>query len=503
MHRFVVSIVITLVVGLAVSAEGKTIHVKVGGTGDGSSWVHAYGSLQDALDNAEPNDDIWLAEGTYIPTQLYDPCDPRSATFQMKNGVGIYGGFSAVGDPNWESRDWEKYETVLSGDLLGNDVEVSDPCDLLGELSRSENCYHVFYHPEGINLDPNTVFDGFTVTGGNANEGEYWPDPGSIGGGMYNYESSPTVTNCTFINNSAVGRGGGICNWTGSNNTLINCTFASNWASSGGGMHDGGSNTIVTDCIFRDNSAKGGGGMSNRYNPTVRDSIFIGNSANTGGGMINYDFAKVTNCKFIGNSAFGDGGGMYNDCCGPSVTNCTFIGNSAYYGGGISAFFDWSTTMTNCTFVGNSARSGGGIHIDTDTYLTAAINCIFWENTATYKPQIWGSVAVTYSDIQGGYSGTGNINTAPLFIDPKGPDNIPGTEDDNLHLLPYSPCIDAGDPTGDYTNQTDIDGQDRVLYDNVDIGADEVFPIAGDIDQDGDVDFNDYAYFSGHWLKGK
>jgi hypothetical protein len=66
-----------------------------------------------------------------------------------------------------------------------------------------------------------------------------------------------------------------------------------------------------------------------------------------------------------------------------------------------------------------------------------------------------------------------------------------------------SASSDAGDPAGDYTNQTDIDGEQRVLYDNVDIGADEVFPIAGDIDQDGDVDFDDFAYFTGHWLKGK
>ena len=67
----------------------------------------------------------------------------------------------------------------------------------------------------------------------------------------------------------------------------------------------------------------------------------------------------------------------------------------------------------------------------------------------------------------------------------------------------HSPCIDAGDPAGDYTDQTDIDGQQRVLYDRVDMGVDEVFPIAGDIDMDGDVDFDDFAYFSMHWLKGK
>ncbi len=125
-------------------------------------------------------------------------------------------------------------------------------------------------------------------------------------------------------------------------------------------------------------------------------------------------------------------------------------------------------------------------------------NSILWDG----GDEIWNNdlsdFTIAFSNVQDLYG-----STDPLFIDPNGPDNIPGTEDDNLHLLPYSPCIDAGDPTGDYTNQTDIDGQQRVLYDRVDIGADEVFPIAGDIDQDGDVDFRDYAYFCGHWLKGK
>ena len=130
-------------------------------------------------------------------------------------------------------------------------------------------------------------------------------------------------------------------------------------------------------------------------------------------------------------------------------------------------------------------------------------NCIFWDNSSEIYNEDYSKPTVTYSNIMGGYSGIGNINTDPLFVDADGPDDILGTEDDNLHLLPYSPCIDAGDPAGDYTDQTDIDGQQRVMYGRVDMGVDEVFPIAGDIDEDGDIDLVDFSYFCGHWLKGK
>ncbi|HIJ54415.1 MAG TPA: hypothetical protein HPP66_14890, partial [Planctomycetes bacterium] len=90
----------------------------------------------------------------------------------------------------------------------------------------------------------------------------------------------------------------------------------------------------------------------------------------------------------------------------------------------------------------------------------------------------------------------------PLFVDANGPDGIAGTEDDNVHLRGYSPCINAGDPGGDYSGQVDVDGQPRVAYGRVDMGADEVFPAAGDFEPDGDVDFADFAIFAGNWLLG-
>ena len=91
-------------------AFGDNIYVKVGGTGDGSSWATAYGDLQIALDDADPNDDIWVAEGKYTPGT------ERWETFMMKEGVGLYGSFPATGDPGWDKRDPNTYKTILSAE---------------------------------------------------------------------------------------------------------------------------------------------------------------------------------------------------------------------------------------------------------------------------------------------------------------------------------------------------------------------------------------------------
>ena len=99
-----------------------TIYVKSGSSGDGSSWANAYGDLQDALDDADPNDEIWVAAGTYKPTSDYGlDIGDRGKHFRMKNRVAIYGGFPNTGDPGMEDRDPNNYETILSGDLTGND----------------------------------------------------------------------------------------------------------------------------------------------------------------------------------------------------------------------------------------------------------------------------------------------------------------------------------------------------------------------------------------------
>ena len=363
------------------------VNANAGSGGDGQSWATAYDTLQVGINAADPCDDIWVAAGTYYP----DPCglpDAREASFQMVNGVGIYGGFAPTGSPIWQDRDPHTHVTILSGDIgtAGNDTD---------------NCYHVFYHPNGTDLDSTAVLNGVTITRGNASGQSY---PHYHGGGMCNYASSPTLTNCTFSENSADYDGGAMLNSASS--------------------------------------------------PTLTD------------------------CTFIGNSADVEGGGLCNYSGSPMLTNCVFSGNSADYGAGMCNSSS-SSMLTNCTFSRNSAGDCGGGMFNYNSSPTLT-NCILWGNTATESPQIssYGSStpAVTYCCVEGGHSGTDNISSDPLFIDPNGIDNTPGTTDDNLRLQADSLCIDAGDNTP-VTETTDLDGNPRITdgdgngTQTVDIGA--------------------------------
>ena len=490
------------------------------GNNDGTSWEDAFTDLQDGLDMAIANDQIWVAEGTYYPTKEVGGTGSRYQTFQMINGVAIYGGFPDSGDPTWLDRDPNVYGTILSGNI----GTVGDPND---------NCYHIFYHPLGANLDTTAILDGFNITDGNA-DGSY---PHNYGGGIYNcYYSNPTVTDCTFSGNSAEEHGGGMynrvsssptvtgCTFSGnsadggggmynyynSSPTVTNCTFSGNSADSGGGMcNDEYSKPMVTNCSFSSNSAEYGGGMRNDSNssPAVTNCTFSDNSAQYGGGMDNDEDSDptVTNCSFSGNEAVSGGGGMLNgEGSKPMITNCTFSGNSADHHGGGMYNSEGDPTVTNCTFSGNSAENFGGGMCNSDYSDPKVTNCILWDNTAPSGPQIYtsgtSSATVTYSDVQEGFTLGSNIDADPLFVDADGVDNIFGTEDDNLHLKSYSPCINKGRPFGFYSGQVDMDGEPRVLYDRVDMGADEVYPIAGDFEPDEDVDAADLAFFINRWL---
>ena len=460
------------------------------GGGNGQTWVTAYRYLQDALYKPPTSgDEIWVAEGTYKPdanTANPSGTGVREATFQLINGVSIYGGF-AGGESSLDERDWQANETILSGDLKGDDD---------GFTNNSENSFHVV---KGSGTELNAVLDGFTITAGNAANGGGVVD--RYGGGMYNENCSPTVTNCTFSGNSAFNRGGGMYNYD-SEPTVTNCTFSSNSVINGGG---GGMDNVqyssptVTNCTFSGNSALYGGGIHNHWSSTtVTNCTFSENSANQrGGGMhsSNNSSPTVTNCTFSGNSANDDGGGMYNGPSNLTLTNCTFTGNTANNGGGM---YNWTcnTTLINCTLSQNAALhiSGGGGGINNYMSNPNLTNCILWGNTANVAPQIYdgdeSSTTITYSDVEGHSSGTGNINTDPLFIDADGDDDIVGTEDDNLRLSSGSPCIDAGDNTAVPAGvTTDLDGNPRFVDEPatkntgngtppiVDMGAYEYYPI--------------------------
>jgi len=427
----------------------KTIYVDddANGANDGSSWTDAYNYLQDALTAAYSGDEIWVAQGIYKPDQEagITPGD-REATFQLINGVTLKGGYAGFGEPDPNARDIQLYETILTGDLADNDVNVNEPCDLQTEPTRSENSYHVV---RSTGTDESAVLDGFTVTGGNAN-GPY-PEY-CHGGGMRNEYSSSTVSNCTFSANSG------------------NC-------SNSAGMVNEHSSPKVTNCTFIGNNRCG---IANWYNntPTLTNCTFIGN----GLGVANhYDSSStLRNCKFIGNrEGIESFGGI------TTLTNCIFSGNRR------ATFFDYSSSkpmLLNCTFSGNA----GVIGVDGGAIATLN-NCVLWGNERL-QYDYDGVLIMNYSCIQGGWPGDGNIDTDPCFVSPgywanvNDPNIIIEPNDPNAiwiegdyHLLQGSPCIDTGDPNYIVEpNETDLDGKPRVIGGRIDMGAYEL-PVPAEV----------------------
>ena len=262
---------------------------------------------------------------------------------------------------------------------------------------------------------------------------------------MFNYDySDPTVTNCTFNGNS-VDYGGGMCNWQYSTPTVTNCIFSGNVVDGmGGGMFNHSySEARISNCTFNDNSG----------------------NWDAGGGMCNWDYSTptVTNCIFSNNSARKRGGGMFNvSYSNPTITNCTFSGNSATeYGGGMYNSDDSTPAVTNCIFWGNIAPSGTEIY-----------------------DQI-SSATVTYSNVQGGWEGVGNIDTDPCFADPCTGD---------YHLRPVSPCIDAGDNNSIPADTADLDG-DGNTAEPIPLDLDgNPRTVDGDNDGNSVVDMGAYEY---------
>ena len=522
------------------------------GVNNGASWAQAYTELRDAMSIAATFPqvtEIRVAQGIYRPA---GPNGSREATFQLINGVIIQGSYAGFGEPDPDVRDVDLYETILSGDLYGNDIEVNDPCDLLNEPTRAENSYHVV---TGSGTDVNTILDGFTIIAGNANGRSYLEDPEDHGGGIYIYSGNPTVINCRFIGNSAE-RGGGMYNdeRAGEGNlTIMNCKFIANSAHRGGGMYNYKSKSILTNCAIISNSAKSlGGGICNVYSSiTLTNCIFSGNSASSGGGMCSSGGSpNVTNCIFTGNSAVYNGGGMANCVCSPIVSKCIFHGNSASITGGGIYNASSSPVLTNCTFSDNSAENGGGIHncedrgpgggdpsnptltnctfsgnsaenggaMSTDYGSPMVTNSILWDGDNEIWNNDGSTIAITYSDIWGGYAGTGNIDADPCFADPN---------NDNYHLKSQagrwdanegrwaiddvtSPCIDAGNPQNPIREESFPNGGiiNMGAYGGTAEASKSYFGepvcetiVAGDINGDCIVDWKDFAFMALHWLR--
>ena len=184
-------------------------------------------------------------------------------------------------------------------------------------------------------------------------------------------------------------------------------------------------------------AAQGAGVFCASSSPTIRDCRLVGNVAGTAGGALACAGANpsVEDCSFLENEA-PEGGAVHLSGSSPAFVNCELLSNGST-GSGAAVFSDAGSTPSfdSCSFTANEAGpSSGAIHGEGAGSLTS---CIVWGNAPGSFAGA-GSASVSYSDVEDGFPGPGNLDADPLFVDP-GSALLP--------LLPGSPCIDAGDPT--------------------------------------------------------
>ncbi|MDZ4746471.1 MAG: histidine phosphatase family protein [bacterium] len=418
-------ILVILVVFLAVQSSrgADTLHVRQGAIagGKGLSWATAFGSLYDALDAWKQGDEIWVAKGTY--TVLL------TEHFVFKNSMRIYGGFKGT-EILREHRDWLRFETILSADILGNDgnspVEASNPL----RLDNAQDIAFVGGNTDSI-VDSSTVIDGLQFKGVSTSVGS--------GSAMRITMGSPVVRNCTFQENVTQGAGAAVFVYGGGRPRFEYCAFVNNHGLHGAGIYvsdrvDSGSRgPIVAQCAFENNSVTGDGAGINLFNGRM----------------------DIVSSIFYHNVALGGGGAIYGDQMSRYlVYNSTFARNEGGSQRGWM-FEGYGADIVSCIFWHGADPIGALILRPENTFDTAAIHtqqCLV-QNDAMY----------------------GFYQIDPLFVDvenPKGVDGFWGTDDDGLRVEPNSICRDKGLVTS-YTNFTRIDaiGNPRVVGNKPDIGA--------------------------------
>ncbi|MEI6754988.1 MAG: T9SS type A sorting domain-containing protein [Paludibacter sp.] len=435
-------LLISLLLAAAWGMQAKTIYyVKQGATGTGTSWATASGNIQAMVNGATVGDEVWVAQGTYYPTQaVTNASDPRDRSFVMRAGISLYGGFAGTEtstaqrelvDPTKKDSIGYcefKYPTVLNGDIDNDDEWVYNATTYTWDVNYNrENAYHVVYYKPTEICETKFIFDGFTVKGGNTDGAAI-----TSGGGIYNsifnqsgiYYSKGIVQNCKVYYNASLAGGGGILNY----GEVVNCKVYNNKASCGGGIYsrsaitksDISNNTItntdtsyggggiyavvavIKNCLIHDNKSAGKGGGVLLSGGSVLDSSEIYNNITTivsynGGGGVNIgDNSTLSNSLIYSNRSSSFGGGVSYDGGRAILENCRIFNNySIYEGGGVQQMTGtFGERTTNCLIYNNVTENlnfdGSAVY---NWSLGSFVNCTVVNNkvNSTPKPQITGN----------------------------------------------------------------------------------------------------------------
>jgi hypothetical protein len=416
----------------------SVIYVKHDATGanNGLSWNNAFTSFHNALESSIAGDKIWVAYGKYYPESVHglvtmdDVADAeefnRYKHFRMKNGVEIYGGFAGT-ETELAQRDIDADETILSCDL----GEVDDEYD---------NCFHIFYHPAGLDLDNSAVVDGFSMEGGYADDVEPH-DAGSVmfndgsspvvrngwiywnysykGAVFYNKDNSMKVMDTTFVNNKAPYSKGGVFYNENSDIEISGCNFSNNSAegdeySMGGAVYNINSKITISETEFRNNRAMFGGAVYSESSETVIiDSVFNENKGLQGAAVYLKDskgtdsftglsFTHNSTVSYGSNDGFGAAVRMVNSKL--KIVNNLFYDNISGYGGAINSTATGENTsdltIINSAFTKNYLTKHGAALYLAKTNANVA-NSVFNRNSTYSTAGTMGGAI---------YKGSGTLN---------------------------------------------------------------------------------------------
>lgn len=415
--------------------------------GDGVSWETAFASVlsaenvafASALSDPEGSGvEVHIAGGTY---RADDGSNNRFVYVPLDSGLKLLGGYAGRSAPNPNERDPIAHETIISGDILGNDTD--DPA------TRTDNSYWLAISSVSTHAP---VIDGITFRGA-ANDND-------IGGAVASDSGGLVVNRCRFESNRAAYYGCGLTAVYGGSVAVTDSVFEGNY-SLGAPL----------------NGAIGAAAAFFRGSATFDRTRFIGNAGTSGSAISGYDSSvDVFNSLFAGNSAAG------------------IVNGASVEGGTIAArFFSAGNTpirLVNTTITGNSAPAGSqaGVFAAAGSGSGREIlNSIVWGNATSV---IGGDWTAASSLIEGGFAGPGVFDADPGFANASLGD---------YSLTGSSSAIDAGDASSLAPDHAfDLAGKARVSGVAPDIGAFEFEPeCAGDLNADGFVDDSDFVLFAG------
>ncbi|MGL1885934.1 MAG: fibronectin type III domain-containing protein, partial [Reichenbachiella sp.] len=374
------------------------------GANNGASWNDAFTDLQDgiALGNT-----IWVAAGTYTPA-----ASGRTATFSIKNGSRLYGGFNGT-ETDQSQRNITANATILSGDLSGDDNSTI----LDTEATRAENSYHVIT----FRTVQNVIIDGFTIAGGNAN-GVLSNNCGIAAASQYDHTRGGAIYTNPYIQTQVVSA------------KFSNCIIEKNTGTSVAvysSFTPCGVTGLTTDvdfesCIIRDN-----------YSKDLTAMLFIGSS-----GYQIYSKGSIVNSL------------MYNNTSN-AHSSCLYLGVSTSNGGGAAGL---EFEMINTTITKNSGANGNAIYMTNSSNSTIDNSIIYGNGSATPFSIAGSGSVVSNSIIEGGQQS--GLDSDPLFTD---------AANDDFTIGCSSPALDAGNSSVTLP-AIDIAGNNRVQT-TLDMGA--------------------------------